>query len=274
MNLSYKVAPDMLFYGLYSRGNSPGGFNSGAAASINFRPQQVDSFELGLKLQFLDRRLRLNAAVFDNYYKDLQFFQVAPINGVSTQITLNAAKAHGRGLDVDATAILSNSLRFNVQYTYQMSKITGYVIPSLPAPQLSFNGIALVRSPKHSLNTSLAFARDIGPGRFQLTVEESYSSAYNNDYSGAAAGTAYPARPGIPAGVTTSQVLYLLRTPGYATTNLNASFGFDGWEVSGVLRNLFNKQYIILGTVPDAFTYPGEVPGEPRTFQVFLKRSF
>ena len=83
-----------------------------------------------------------------------------------------------------------------------------------------------MRSPHHSLNASLTYTRPIGPGKLQITGEESYTSSYTNDYQGAAAGTAYPGIPGVIApGVTTSQVLALYRTPGYALTNLNASYG-------------------------------------------------
>ena len=75
-------------------------------------------------------------------------------------------------------------------------------------------------------------------------------------------------------GITQTQVLALLRTPGYAITNLNASYGIGHWEVSGYVRNLFNHQYIVAAATTDAFTYPLLTPGEPRTFEVSLKYSF
>lgn len=273
-NLSYKLSPDALVYASYSRGNSPGGFNSGGAALINFEPQNVDAFEIGLKSELLDKRLRLNAAVFANDYSNLQFFQAVTINNVNTQVTLNAAKARGRGIDLDASAAVSSDIRLGVQYTYQSSKITDYVIPAPPSPQVTFVDVPLVRSPKHSLNGSATFTHDFGDVRFQFTAEESYTSSYVNDYTGVPAGTPYPGRPGVPPGVTTGQVLALFRTPGYAITNLNASVAFGDWEVSGYVRNLFNHQYITLASGTDPLSYPTEAPGEPRTFEISLKRSF
>ena len=89
------------------------------------------------------------------------------------------------------------------------------------------------------------------------------------------AGTAYPGIPGgLAAGTTTTQVLALFRTPGYALTNLNASYTLGGWQLSGSVRNLFNKQYIGGVVAFDATTYPNEHPGEPRTFEVSVKYSF
>ena len=276
-NLSYKFNPDIIGYASFSRGDAPGGFNSGAAAGITYAPQKVNAYELGLKSEFLDRHVRLNLALFNNDYTNLQFFQAVFIGGTNNQVTLNAAKARGRGVDLDSTVVLTDSVRLGIQYTYQTSKITKYNIPAAPAPQVSYAGVALVRSPEHAANGSITYSHDLGAGKFQFVAEESYSSSYNNDYQGVPAGTAYPAgptRPGITPGVTTTQVLGLFRTPGYAITNLNASYTIGHWEGSAYVRNLFNHQYIVASASTDAFTYPLATPGEPRTFEFSIKYSF
>lgn len=274
-NLSYKIAPDIVGYGSYSRGNSPGGLNGGAAALVSYQPQTVEAYELGLKSQLLDRRLQLNVALFDNRYSDLQLTQNTFINGALTPLVTNAGEARGRGIDLDTMAVLSSNLRVSLQYTYADSKITRYNVPAAPAPQVDFTGVPLVRSPKQSLNASITFNHAIGDGEFQLTASESYTSSYNNDYQGVPAGTAYAGIPGrVPAGVTTTQVLALYRTPSYAVTNLNASYSWGDWEVTGNVRNVFNKEYVVAVLGFDAVNYPQEVPGEPRTFDVSLKYRF
>lgn len=274
-NLSYKIATDAIVYASYARGDSPGGLNSGGAARINFAPQKVSAFEIGLKSQLFDRRLRLNLALFNNDYSDLHLTQNTFVAGVLAPLVSNAGDARGRGVDFDAAAILSSNWRVNLQYTYADSKITRYNIPAPPAPQVSFAGVPLVRSPKHTLNASVTFTQEIGPGKFQLTVDENYTSSYTNDYQGVPAGTAYPGIPGVlPPGTTTTQVLALFRTPGYAITNLNARYSWDAWEISGYVRNVFNHEYLaaVLGFSPTI--YPYELPGEPRTFEISLKYKF
>ena len=274
-NLSYKIAPDITTYASYSRGNSPGGLNVGGAAARNFQPQKVDAYELGFKSQLLNRRVQMNLALFDNEYSDLQITQNIFLNGALTPLVTNPAQGRGRGVDVDGVFVLTDNIRFGVQYTYADSKITRFTLQPAPAPQIDFTGVSLVRSPEHSLNASLTLSGDVGPGRALFTAEESYTSSYNNDYQGAAAGTAYPGIPGVlPAGVTTSQVLALYRTPGYAVTNLNASYTLGNFTLSGLVRNLFNKQYIAAVIAFDAVTYPQELPGEPRTFEVSLRYKF
>ena len=273
-NLSYKVAPDVKIYASYSRGNSPGGLNGGAFALTNYGQQNVDAYEVGLKSQFLDRHLQLNVALFDNEYKNIQITQNRVVAGAFTPFISNAGDARGRGVDMDLTAVLSSHLRFGVQYTYADSKITKYNLAS-GAVAVDFTGVPLVRSPKHSLNVSGTFTHEIGPGKFQFTAEESYTSSYTNDYQGAPAGFAYPGIPGVlPAGTTTTQVLALYRTPGYAVTNLNASYTVGNWQLSAYVRNVTNKQYIAAVLGFDAINYPQEVPGEPRTMGVAVKYSF
>lgn len=274
-NLSYKIAPDVTAYASYARGDSPGGLNAGGAALITYGQQRVDAYELGLKSQLLDRHLQLNVALFDNEYKNLQIAQNVIINNALTTLIQNAGAAHGRGVDLDAVAVLSSNFRLGLQYTYVDSKLTRYTVPPPPAPQVNFTGIPLVRSPKHSLNASATFQHDIGPGRFVFTAEESYTSSYTNDYQGVPAGTVYAGIPGrVAAGTTTTQVLALYRTPGYAVTNLNASYTVGNFELSAFVRNVANKQYIGSVVAFDATTYPNESPGEPRTFGAAVKVSF
>ena len=275
VNLSYAFAPEVNIYGSYSRGNSPGGLNTGAAALVNYGPQNVDAFELGMKSLMLDRRLQLNLAAFENRYQDLQLTQNIVVNGALTGLVTNAAEAGGRGFDVDAIVLVSPSLRLGLQYTYVDSEITSYDVPPPPAPQVNLKGVPLVRSPKHSLNASITYTRELGPGKFELALEENYTSSYTNDYLGVPAGTAYPGIPGVlPAGVTTGQVLELFPTKGYALTNLRTSYSWNNWELSGSIRNLTNKQYIAAVLAFDLVTLPLETPGRPRTYEVGLRYRF
>ncbi len=261
-NLSYRFADDVTVYGSYSRGNSPGGLNSGGAALINYGQQNVDAYELGLKSELLDRRLRLNVALFENRYKDIQITQNTFINGALTGFITNAGEGEGRGFDIDAVALLSSNWRLGLQYTNVKSEITKFNVLPAPALQVNFTGAPLVRSPRHSLNASITFSEDIGPGELQLTAEQSYTSSYTNDYQGLAPTATAP------------QVLALYRTPSYGLTSLSASYGWSNWQLSAYARNLTNREHIVAVLGFDAVNYPQEVPGEPRTIGAALKYSF
>ena len=166
-NVSYKFTPEIVGYAVYAKGNSPGGFNNGAfaTAQYNYSPQQVDAYEVGVKAQLLNRRLQLNAALFDNTYSDLHLTQNTFVSGALVSRITNAGKARGRGLDLDAVGVLSKDWRVGLQYTYADSKITRYDLLPPPALQVDFTGAPLVRSPKHSANASVTWKKMVGPGR-------------------------------------------------------------------------------------------------------------
>jgi len=94
-NLSYHIAPDVIAYASYARGNSPGGLNTGAAALLNYGPQNVDAYEVGLKSRLLDNRLQLNMALFDNEYSGLQLAQNVIINGAITSVVFKRCTSQG-----------------------------------------------------------------------------------------------------------------------------------------------------------------------------------
>jgi len=78
LSLDFQVTPDIMIYGLATRGFKSGGFNIRANAvavprsAEPFDDEVVDSFEIGSKMAFLDQTLFLNLAAFHNKYKDIQ----------------------------------------------------------------------------------------------------------------------------------------------------------------------------------------------------------
>ena len=78
ISLDYQVTPDIMVYGLASRGFKSGGYNIRANTTAvprsgdPFDDESVDSFEVGSKMSFLDQSLFLNLAAFHNKYEDIQ----------------------------------------------------------------------------------------------------------------------------------------------------------------------------------------------------------
>jgi iron complex outermembrane receptor protein len=78
VSLDWQVTPEVMVYGLASRGFKSGGFNIRAQANRfpqsaePFEDEQVDSYEIGSKMAFLDNTLYFNLAAFHNEYEDIQ----------------------------------------------------------------------------------------------------------------------------------------------------------------------------------------------------------
>ena len=108
LGLDYRFNDNMLGYFTYSTGFKSGGYNeqatSPATAVLSFDPEEADSFEVGLKSDFLDDSLRLNLAAFYVEYTDLQLDSVIPVPGSpigqETVIT-NAGEVTSYGLEAE-----------------------------------------------------------------------------------------------------------------------------------------------------------------------------
>lgn len=78
VSLNYQFTPDIMVYGLASRGFKSGGYNIRANTTAvprsgePFQDESVDSYEIGTKMGLLDNTLFLNLAAFHNRYKDIQ----------------------------------------------------------------------------------------------------------------------------------------------------------------------------------------------------------
>lgn len=78
VSLDYEITPDIMVYGLATRGFKSGGYNIRANTTAvprsgePFDDEVVDSYEVGSKMALFDQRLFLNVSLFHNIYKDIQ----------------------------------------------------------------------------------------------------------------------------------------------------------------------------------------------------------
>ncbi len=105
--LSYKVTPEVLVYGTYSRGSKSGGLNitAGGVSRPVVDPEKVNAFEVGVKSQLLDRKLTLNADAFLTEIKDYQGNVSVQIPGstATLQYIDSIPKVRSKGIEVDAS---------------------------------------------------------------------------------------------------------------------------------------------------------------------------
>jgi iron complex outermembrane receptor protein len=111
LSFDYRIAPDVLGYVSYAEGFKSGGFTQRVfppePVVPSFGPEFVKSYEIGLKTELFDRRLRLNTAVF---YTDYTGLQIVVNEGVAPKVR-NAGEATIRGLEVDLEAALHERVR-------------------------------------------------------------------------------------------------------------------------------------------------------------------
>ncbi len=99
INLTWRVTPDYLLYATYSTGFRPGGNNRKPGVNP-YVADTLANYEIGFKTSWLNRKLRINGAVFIEEWKNLQY-PLAPAGSVGVTYVYNAGNARIKGIEGD-----------------------------------------------------------------------------------------------------------------------------------------------------------------------------
>ncbi|MFM7273828.1 MAG: TonB-dependent receptor, partial [Gammaproteobacteria bacterium] len=150
LSLAYQATDDLMYYASYARGFKGGGFNDQiggfapfeadldafAEASTPTNPEKADSYEIGMKSEWLDNSLRANLTAFYVEYTDVQKQIVVPIevNGQPNQVTrfFNAAEMQVMGLEAELTYQPTDELLLRSVLGWQDGEYDEYTTP-IPA---------------------------------------------------------------------------------------------------------------------------------------------
>jgi iron complex outermembrane receptor protein len=156
--VQWDLSDDHMLYGQYTKGYKSGGSNFSGCGDT-YEPEEVTSFELGLKSVWLDRRLIANVSVFNGDYTN---FQVVKILGFSADI-VNAPKAHIQGAELELTALLTEPLLLTVAASYLDAYYVEFFDTDGANPdngEMDLAGVQLSRAPKYTVNTGLEYSWD------------------------------------------------------------------------------------------------------------------
>ncbi|MFN7175789.1 MAG: TonB-dependent receptor, partial [Thermaurantiacus sp.] len=113
--LSYQPNRDLNFYASYGKGFKSGGFDMRGDAIFTpftvdgYRPETIDSYEVGFKGAFLERTLFVNFAAFYSDYRDVQITVQAPSAAGISSVVDNAGKAEIKGFELEMTMRPTNN---------------------------------------------------------------------------------------------------------------------------------------------------------------------
>jgi iron complex outermembrane receptor protein len=252
VSLSFKPTPDHNIYLSYSRGFKGGGFDPRGQSTqapsqspqdvfnfMTFKPEKVDSYELGWKASVLDHRLQFATALFDAEYKDVQVPGSAgcTINGIQTfcGITTNAGSARFRGFEFEGNlraaenmATAGDRLNFSGSLGYLDAKYLHFVTNIAgvgPVDVAKFRKIQ--NTPKWTASGTIDYNTPAWGGRLDLNTTLSYRSKSQQFEL---------ASPG-------------LDQPGFALWDANLVWRSPSgrYEIGLHGKNLTNKKYIIGG---------------------------
>ncbi len=119
VSVAYELSNNVNLYAKYANGFKSGGFN-GEAGTIEetvrpYKPEKVDSFEVGLKTGFWDNRARINVTGFLNKHEDMQL-SVFTAEGAAASDIRNAGQADIKGFEIESMFQLSDDFMLRANY--------------------------------------------------------------------------------------------------------------------------------------------------------------
>ncbi len=284
VGLNYKITDDIMAYVSASHGYKAGGINldrdapaatgvnpdtglvTGTQAQVNaaaaFSPEFSDSWELGVRSQFFDRTLTLNATYFHTDYED---FQLNTFSGIGFSIA-NAGSVESKGFELEGAWHAGEGLDFTFGVAHVVAKYGDEALlkvnpaDQLPAPNGDppLAGLTLTNAPKWNLSGGLHYEHPTGMGEIKgfFDLSANYRTHYN-----------------------TGSDLCLCKVQN-AFTTINGRIGLvqdgeNGWEVALWGTNLTDEysQLIAFDTVFQSGSI-SEFPAPPRMYGVTFRKNF
>lgn len=250
ITLTWQVDEDVMLYASARQGFKSGGFQSlpgsAAIAATVFEPEQVRSYELGLRSRFVDDRLQINASLFRAQMQDQQILRIP-----SPAVTFidNAGETITEGLDLSISAAITPRFSIDWNSTLQAARYEQYACATC-APAYDYSGNQQIRSPDFTTSLVLDYVQPIGVGDIRLRGEYSYQSDMYFDPNNAQTEGYYQ--------------------PGYDLVNARITYEppSGNWDISVFGKNLTDEEYF-RNIVPVSGAGVG-TPGDPMTFGVSL----
>ncbi len=267
----FHVNEDIMLYASWSKGYKTGSWTTRLSAphpvfdpSLDFDPEFAKSYEVGMKSELFDRKLRLNLAAFHTDYSGIQLNSQ---QGISPTL-VNAGDARIAGFEAEAEAVLGNGFVINSAFGYTDAKYkrlnnvldngAPLTLNSCPLRTSDPNHVCdLPKTPKYKFYVGPQYTFNAGSNGGSITVlaDYTYTAKLFNDLGNEE----------------------LLKRD--ATNVMSASITYaaqdDKWAVSFGGTNLSDERYIVSGQNQGGVAVIDAVYSRPRewygTFRVNMK---
>ena len=251
--IDYQLNDDTLLYFTYADGYKSGGFNYRYVVPrldpLPFDPETLESYEVGVKWQGLDDRLRINAAGFVSEYSDVQIQLFETGGGPLTQ---NAGVADIIGVEVELTAALHERLLLNAGFGYIDAEYDELNLPTTNVAQAVNLDTKLPNTPETTVNVSAQYSHPLPWGSLIVRGDYRYTDDLYND----------------------AQNSPFLYQDGYHTVNASLTFSTGNWEFSVFGVNLTDKRFITSGDSNFGLGFHEANYNRPREFGGLLRYRF
>jgi outer membrane receptor protein involved in Fe transport len=297
--LQWKPNRDLMFYYTYSEGFRPGGFNrypetkapftAGGSDNqfvkpVSYAPDSLKNHEIGMKANFLERRLQLNVT---GYYMEWENSQIAlyqPCCLGNSTFTTNGATYKIKGVEVQFIALPTEGLTISGSGAYNSNKQKNSPCLISNAPGSPSLGKCIVQvkgqpypnpfgvvggvsafSPKWKGNIMVRYDWDWRDYHAFASVDGNYTSTQYNEPENYISGD-------LPSQTVPTTTYLRYRIPAYGTVGGQLGLAKDRWTVTLVASNLFNSDSITFASSGQFIK--AEVPLRPRVIDLKVAATF
>jgi iron complex outermembrane receptor protein len=257
--IDYQYSDDILLYGAVTKGFKSGGTNS-LDLNPSFNPEEIWSYEVGVKSTLWNDRLRLNGAAFYYDYSDLQVSTFS----MGTTLIENAASAEIMGLEVDASALLTDQLVWNVGLSLLDTEYDDFVT-TFGGSTVDVSGNNMVNAPEVKLITNLRYDWELaGNTAFVFGQVTHQDDVFHSQFEDP-----------------------LVGQDSYTLVDLRAGYRFgenEEWEVAAIVKNATDEEYfqnsVRFTSLSDSGTDPARIgaalgyPAEGRSYGLQLRFTY
>lgn len=273
----YRINPSLFVYAKTSGASMSGGWNARQGSPVSFDPEQAKDVEIGVKADWLDRRLRTNVALFHTWQSNVQRSVGTVVGTTTTQYTLNAGDAHVNGAEFEVTAApwrgleVSGSLGLiRAAYdkgTFKSNQAVGGVVYSVDR-----SGETLPQVPRTTYNVSATQRVPISVGELEIHADYAYIS--KQTYYVDTPADAQPQSVKDQYAEANRQA----QAAGYGLLNARIGLRLNSPDLEFNLfaRNITDKKYVTrtYANLYKDLGYVQHFPGQPRTYGLSVRVGF
>lgn len=266
LGVDWRPAENFMVYGSVSTGYRSGGFTvpgTGVLATVAARdaaftpylPEELTNYEIGFKSDLFDRRLRVNASLFNQDYKNVQQRIRDQVNGLLVTLVRNAAAATLYGGEIELTAAPTDRLTLNAGISYLNASFDEFLARDAAGNLLDLTSQPFA-APELSYNLGAEYEIPLSNGALRFVGNYAWVDDVNN-------------APGTPDAASVTTQAHGLLDGRIAWTIDSADL-----EISLFGKNLTDEYYWATALNTQSAGWNLGIPGDPRTFGIQLRKGF
>jgi iron complex outermembrane receptor protein len=250
VTLAFDATDNIHLYGKWGTAYRAGGANSRSVTYRAYKPEEVETSEIGFKGEFLDRHVRLNLAVYKTIYKNQQIdfnAVLSEVPGGPTRTTIETVNVDGhgtiKGVEADLVVMPVEGLTLTAAYAYTKGDLAQ---AANPFAGNALQTVFVVYTPKNAFSGAIDYSLPLDWATLRAHVDANGGDGYHSQSSDAA--------------LTDSSFLVNARLSlADITLKGDAKLQISAWS-----RNLFNEQHTFFQTGSSSLQMG--IFNEPRTY--------